>query len=198
MAINILEEIIKNLGLPPLKKVDPNTQAVIITTDKEKEHRLVQSIAPAAVAGLYDCVRSEEGLDFLTGNKSSPDWLQLFFAKNASEVKERLALYSDNSNDAVQTHFNAMAAEAVKILRNAATENERRSSIRNIVGTQRDFFLPYLPGELKIGLLLEDTTLDDRTNKMEGPVSSLMHKIETMITGQESQKDADQKRDNKM
>jgi hypothetical protein len=196
MAINILEEIIKNLGLPPLKKVDPNTQAVG-NTDKEKEHHLMQAIVPTAVAGLYDCVRSEEGLDFLTGNKSTSDWLQLFFA-NAPEVKERLALYSDNSNDAVQTHFNAVAAEAVKILRNAATENERRSSIRNIMGTQRDFFLPYLPAELKIGLLLEDTTLDDRTNKMQGPVSSLMHKIETMVTGQESQKDADRKRDEKM
>ena len=87
MAINILAEIIKNLGLPPLKKVDPNTQAVI-NTEKEREHRLVQAIAPTAVAGLYDSVRSEEGLDFLTGNKSSPDWLQLFFAKNATESRQ--------------------------------------------------------------------------------------------------------------
>ncbi len=198
MAINILEEIIKNLGLPALKKVDPNTQTVLIKEDQLKEHRLMQGIAPAAVAGLYDCVRSEEGLNFLTGNKSSLDWLQLFFTKNAPEVKERLALYSDNSKDAVQTHFNAVAAEAVKILRNAASEIDRRFSIRNIVGNQRDFFLLYLPAELKIGSLLEDTTLDDRTNKMEGPVSSLMHKIEKMVTGQESQEDANRKRDEKM
>ena len=198
MAINILEEIIKNLGLPPLNKVDPNTQTLVIKADQVKEHRLMQGIAPAAVAGLYDCVRSEEGLNFLTGNKTSLDWLQLFFAKNAVEVKERLALYSDNSKDAVQTHLNAVAAEAVKILREAASEHERRSSIRDIMGTQRDFFLSYLPAELKIGMLLEDTTLDDRTNKMEGPVSSLMHKIEKIVTGQESQEDANRKRDEKM
>lgn len=198
MAINILDELIKSLGLPELKKIDPNTQAVKINTDKAHEHRLMQAIAPAVVAGMYDCVRSVEGLDFLTGNKSTPDWLQLFFGNNAPEVKDRLALYSDNSTDAVQTHFNAVASEAVKILRDAATENKRRNSIRDIMGTQRDFFLPYLPGELKVGLLLEDTTLDDRTNKMEGPVSSLMHKIETMITGQESETDADRKRDEKM
>ncbi len=198
MAINILEELRKSLGLPELKKVDPNTQAVKINTDEEKEHSLMQAIAPAAVAGLYDCVRSEEGLDFLTGNKSTPDWLELFFGKNAPEVKERLALYSENSSDAVQTHFNAVALEAVKILRDAATEDKRRNSIRDIMGTQRDFFLPYLPAELKIGILLDDTTMDDRTNKMEGPVSTLMHKIETMITGQESETDADRKRDEKM
>ena len=198
MSINILEELRKNLGLPELKKVDPNTQAVKINTDKEKEHRLIQAIAPTVVAGLYDCIRSEEGLDFLAGNKTTPDWLELFFGKNAPEVKERLALYADNSNDAIQTHFNAVAFEAVKILRNAASEAEHRKSIRDIMGTQRDLFLPYLPAELKIGILLEDTTLDDRTNKMEGPVSTLMHKIETMITGQESKEDANRKRDEKM
>ena len=198
MAINILKELGKNLGLPELKKIDPNTQSVNINSDEEKEHRLVQAIAPAVVAGLYDCVRSEEGLDFLASNTTTPDWLELFFAKNAPEVKERLALYADNSSDAVQTHFNAIALEAVNIVRNAASADNRRVSIREIMGTQRDFFLPYLPAELKIGLLLEDTTLDDRTNKMEGPVSSLMHKIETMVTGQESQEDANKKRDEKM
>ncbi len=198
MAINILEELRKNLGMPALKKVDPNTQEVAITSDKEKENKLMQAIVPAAVAGMYDCARSEEGLNFLAGTSSTPDWLTLLFAKNAPEVKERLATYSDNTTYAVQTHFNSVAAEAVKILRNAATENDRRISIRNIAGAQRDWFLPYLPAELRIGKLLDDTTLDDRTNKMEGPVSTFMHKIETMITGQESVEDANKKRDEKM
>jgi len=31
---------------------------------------------------------------------------------------------------------------------------------------------------LQIGKLLNDSTLDDRTNKMEGPISGLMHAIE--------------------
>lgn len=195
MAINVLEELRKNLGLLALKKVDPNTQAVNITSDEEKEHRLVQAIVPTAVAGLYDCARSEEGLDFLASNNSTINWLELFFAKNTPEVKERLSLYADNSSDAVQTHFNAIASEAVKIVRDAASLDDRRVSIREIMGKQREYFLPYLPAELKVGLLLEDPTLDDRTNKMEGPVSSLMHKIETIATGQESQEDADKKRD---
>ncbi|MCY7291553.1 MAG: hypothetical protein LH615_05150 [Ferruginibacter sp.] len=198
MSINILEELRKNVGMPPLIKVDPNTQEVTITSDEEKENRLMQAIVPTAVAGIYDCARSEEGLDFLAGTSSTPDWLTLLFAKNAPEVRERLATYSDNTTDAVQTHFNSVAAEAVKILRKEATEKERRVSIRTITGTQRDWFLPYLPAELRIGKLLDDNTMDDRTNKMEGPVSSIMHKIETMITGQESEEDANKKRDEKM
>ena len=46
--------------------------------------------------------------------------------------------------------------------------------------------------------LLEDNTMDDRMNKMEGPVSSFMHKIETIFTSRESQEAADKKKDDKM
>ena len=198
MSVNILEELRKNVGMQALIKVDPNTQAVKVTSDDEKENRLMQAIVPAVVAGLYDCARSEEGLDFLAGTASTPDWLTLLFANNAPEVKERLVAYSDNSGDAVQTHFNSVAAEGAKILRTEASENDRRVSIREIAGAQRDLFLPYLPAELHIGKLLGDETMDDRTNKMVGPVSSFMHKIETLLTGQESKEDANRERDEKM
>lgn len=198
MSINILEELRKNLNLPALKKVDPNTQEVKIKTDEEREHKLIQAIAPAAVAGIYDGARSEEGLTFLAGTSSSSDWLSLLFGKNAPEVKKRISQYTDNSEEAVQTHFNMIAAEAVKILRANATGDDKKISIRNIAGAQRDWFLPYLPAELRIGTLLEDNTMDDRMNKMEGPVSSFMHKVETVFTGQESQEAADKKRDQKM
>ena len=198
MSINILEELVKNVGMPPLIKVDPNTQEVKPTSEKEKENKLMQAIVPTVVAGLYDCARSEEGLNFLAGTSSTPDWLTLLFAKNAAEVKQKLALYSDNSEDAVQTHFNSTAAEATKILRAASSENDRKTSIRNIAGAQRDWFLPYLPATLQIGKLLEDNTMDDRTNKMQGPVSTFMHKIETLLTGQESKEDANNTRNAKM
>lgn len=198
MSVNLLEELRKSLNLPPVKKVDPNTQEVEVKTDQEKEHKLIQAIAPSAVAGIYDAARSEEGLDFLAGTSSSPDWLSLLFGNNSNEVKSRIAAYTNNSEDSVQTHFNSVAAEAVKILRANATGDDKRISVRDIAGSQRDLFLPYLPAELRIGTLLEDNTMDDRMNKMEGPVSSLMHKVETIFTGQESQEDANKKRDEKM
>ncbi len=198
MAINILEELRSSINMGPLLKVDPNTLVVKATSNEEKENKLMQAILPSVVAGLYDCIRSEEGLDFLASTSSTHDWLTLFFAKNAFEVKQRLAQYSDNTEDAVQTHFNSVAAQGTKILRSNANEENRKVSIRNIMSSQRDFFLPYLPAELNIGLLLDDTTLDDRTNKMEGPVSTLMHKLETLLTGQESKEEANKKRDDKM
>ena len=152
---------------------------------------------PAAVAGIYDCARSEKGLNFLAGSESSPDYLSLFFGNNAPELLKNLENYTANSTDAIRTHFNSIAAETVKILREHASGNDKQASIRNIAGMQRKLFLPYLPAELRIGALLEDPTLDDRMNKMEGPVSGFMHRVENVF-GHESREEANRKRDSNM
>ncbi|MEO7924436.1 MAG: hypothetical protein ABIR30_12220 [Chitinophagaceae bacterium] len=47
---------------------------------------------------------------------------------------------------------------------------------------QRHNILVYLPAALNLGDLLKDESLDDRTNKMEGPVSNFMHKIEDILS----------------
>jgi hypothetical protein len=40
---------------------------------------------------------------------------------------------------------------------------------------------------MKMGDILNDEALDDRTNKMEGPVSGFMHRIENQLSkGDES------------
>ena len=49
--------------------------------------------------------------------------------------------------------------------------------------TQRNNILPYLPAALQTGKLLNENTLDDRTNKMKGPVSNFVHSIESMLSG---------------
>jgi len=197
MSVNLLEELKKRLDLPDIKKVDPNSQQVEVKTEKEKEFRLTQAIVPAAVAGVYDCARSEKGLAFLAGNDTPPDWLTLFFGNNADGVLKNLENYTGNSAESIRTHFNSVSAEAVKILREHAAGEDRQASIRNIAGMQRKLFLPYLPAELHIGALLEDETMDDRMNKMEGPVSGFMHRVEN-IFGRESRDEANKKRDAKM
>ena len=54
MATNIVDAIRKNLGYPPLQKVDPNIQE---TKDKHVESpvdMLAQAAIPAVTAGQYD------------------------------------------------------------------------------------------------------------------------------------------------
>jgi hypothetical protein len=52
------------------------------------------------------------------------------------------------------------------------------SSIRNFVSINKPIALLYLPPSLQLGDLLENNNLDDRTGKMEGPISNLMHRVE--------------------
>jgi hypothetical protein len=53
---------------------------------------------------------------------------------------------------------------------------------------QRNNILPFLPAELQMGELLHDNTLDDRTNKMEGPVSSIMRAIGGGFSNEDAEK----------
>ena len=48
---------------------------------------------------------------------------------------------------------------------------------------QRHNILLYLPAAMQMGDLLNDDTLDDRTNKMEGPISNFVHTIENKLSG---------------
>jgi hypothetical protein len=61
--------------------------------------------------------------------------------------------------------------------------------VKLFFSNQRNNILLYLPAELKMGELLHNDTLDDNTNKMEGPVSSLMQSIGSAfsnpVTGEE-------------
>ena len=63
-----------------------------------------------------------------------------------------------------------------------ATATNEDDNFKTLLTSQRHEILRYLPGKLKIGDLLNDESLEDNTNKMEGPVSSLMHKIENAFS----------------
>ena len=55
--------------------------------------------------------------------------------------------------------------------------------IRLFMSSQRHNILVHLPAALQLGDFLHDNAMDDRTNKMEGPVSNVMHTIENKLSG---------------
>ena len=78
----------------------------------------------------------------------------------------------------------------------------KRQVVKNILGAdasikevktyfsgQKNNILLYLPAVLNIGELLNDSTLDDKTNKMEGPLSSLMQNIGCLLYTSPSPRD---------
>lgn len=193
MSINLLEKVRENLGLPELKKIDPNTQQAKVDGNSDGEFRLSQAILPAVLSGIYNLSRTNEGVKQIADQDNTNSWAEIIFEKRVDEIVQNISAYAYTTEATAKNKINWVAATAVKIIREQAVEGDRLTSIKNIIGDQRNNILPFLPAELKVGDLLEDNTLDDRTNKMEGPLSSLMHKIESGFSGNETQEDATRK-----
>ena len=71
-----------------------------------------------------------------------------------------------------------IASESLRVVKERSVGIASRISIRNFVAKNKPDILLYLPPSLELGTILNNNNLDDRTGKMEGPVSSFMHKLE--------------------
>ena len=190
MSINLLTSVQENLGLPAIKKIDPNTQKVKVDDEGEKEFSLTQASLTSALAGIFNLAKSEEGLKIIGGKNISQNWATVIFGNNVDEIVKNIAAYASVDVARATGAVNKIAGEAIRLIREKIPGEKAEKEIRSLVSGQRDFVLPYLPAALGLGKLLDDNTLDDPTNKMEGPFSSLLHKIEKGFSGSETEEEA--------
>jgi hypothetical protein len=177
MSINILETVQQSLGYPALQKIDPNTQQVVADNKTPDEHKFSQAAIPAVLTALYKYVQSDAGAeDFLRGENSS-NWVSKIFDENKKEAIQKISAYAKQSNQDPVAKMNAIANEAAKVVKETLSADATIKDVKTFFSNQTNNILLYLPAELNMGEILHDTTLDDKTNKMEGPVSSLMQSI---------------------
>ena len=192
MAIDLLKTVQKNLGSPELKPIDPNTEEPTVD-NKPNANRLAQAVVPSVLAGIYKLAKSEQGIKQIASETGISDWMDIIFAANKQEVLKNILEYTFYNKEAIEEKMNIAATETIKLIRENCIQEEGLSGMKNFISSQRNNILPYLPPALHIGGLLDDTTIDDSTTKMEGPVSTLMHKIASGFTGSETQEEADNK-----
>ncbi len=182
MSINLLETVQQNLGYPALHKIDPNTQQVTADDKTPGEDKFSQAAIPAVLTGLYKYVQSDEGAaEFLKADHSM-NWVGKIFDDNRKEAIQTILAYAKQSDEEPLTKMNAIANEAVKVVKENLPAEAGIKDVKVFFSNQRNHILLYLPAALNMGELLHDTTLDDNTNKMEGPVSSLMQSIGSAFT----------------
>ena len=189
MSINLLETVQQNLGYPALQKIDPNTQQVVTDETTADEDKFSQAAIPAVLTGLYKYVQSDEGAEeFLRGDNSS-NWVEKIFDDNKKEAIQTISAYARQSNADPVAKMNAIANEAIKIVKENLPADAGIREVKVFLAGQKNDILLYLPAALNMGELLHDNTLDDNTNKMEGPISSLMQSIgaafSNPVTGEE-------------
>lgn len=176
MAINLIKTIQENLGYPALQKIDPNTDKPVYD-DAKPAHQFSQAAISAIVTGFYKFVQADEGAqEFLTADMNT-NWVSKIFSGNGSDVLQTVINYAGQTNEGTAEAMNRIATETVKVVKQNLPEHAGIKDVKTFFINQRNDILLYLPVELKMGELLHDNTLDDTTNKMEGPVSNLIKNI---------------------
>ncbi len=185
MPINLLETVQENLGYPPLQKIETNTQKVKDDMGLLPEQLFSQAAIPSVLIALSEYSQDTEQANHLLMAEASYEWSNVIFGDSRTDVMNAIALYCGKTTGNFIPELNEIGTEAVRVVK-AQTTPATVSSIQTILKEARNDVLPFLPPSLQIGVLLHDNTLDDGTNKMQGPISSLMQAIGGSFSGTDS------------
>ena len=175
--MNIVETIAKSLGYSDIQKIDPNTQQVTDGAPAHGTNSLGQATIPTVLLGIFDRLNQNQDISWLSTPASSGNWMPAIFGKRSAEVISHINAYTQIKTNSNIHDIEHIAGEAVRVVK----ENIQGKSDNDITGwaaTNRKDVLLYLPASIEMGKILKNENLDDRTNKMEGPISNLMHKLE--------------------
>src|ERR1700740_3695247 len=98
MSVNLITAIQENLGYPPLKKIDPNSQEVSIGKDDAITNKFSQAAIPAVLTALYRYVQTDEGAADVLNIKNSDNWTAKIFDDNRREAIQTITAYAKQSN----------------------------------------------------------------------------------------------------
>ncbi|HEX4375260.1 MAG TPA: hypothetical protein VHZ50_18285 [Puia sp.] len=173
--MNLVEIIQTNLGYPPIKKIDPNTSEPKDKQGNFESGSLAQAAIPVTILGLMNYIDENE-LNASELNPEIQDELDEIFARKSSEMVSGVATYSGNTEENTRHEMNFILKEAIRAVKEIKKDNS--APLHQFTVDQKANALLYLPISLHAGLVLGNDHIDDNTNKMEGPVSSVMHNIE--------------------
>lgn len=176
MSVNLLQQAQQLLGYPALQKIDPNTGS-IISGNEARPNSFSQAAIPAVLTALYKYVQSDKGSELVLRGNPSTDWAGKIFHESRQDAVEKIRSYADAGSENAMAKLNEIATTAVSVVKSNLSDTATIKEVKSFFLNQRNNILPYLPPELNLGDLLNDDTIDDNVNKMEGPISSLMNSI---------------------
>lgn len=182
MSINIVDIIQKRTPYPPLKKIDPNTQDILDKGSCTASDLMGQAAIPAVLTGIYKHSRNDAEAFIILHPDNEDNLLAFLFNEKDSEVIANIAAYAGVSEERASGELETIATHAITVIKEFLGRETTPQKLKSFMNDQRHHILVYLPGSLQMGDLLKDEGLDDRTNKMEGPVSNMMHKIENKFS----------------
>ena len=150
---------------------------------------LPQAAIPTVLLGLYKFSRTEEGNTQLLKGELQNKLLKTIFGNKTQQVIDTVASNTGNTTEFTADKLENIAWEALKITKEDLTAQPTDANVKTYLADQRHNILVHLPASLQLGELLNDDTIDDKTHKMEGPVSSAMHWIEKLFPSSDRKKE---------
>jgi hypothetical protein len=178
MQLNLVKELQKYMGTN-INKIDPNTQDLREEDFAHRYDKLAQASVPTVLTVLYKYTHMKDGGATLLKRETSGDVFEEMLGPSYTEVVSKVADYSGFSETYSAGVLDNLALEAVKLVREHANNDPVKAQA--LLADQRHEIFTHLPASIELGKALDDTTIDDRTNKMEGPVSNLLHTIENIF-----------------
>ena len=189
MSINLIDAIQTNLEFPVLQKIDPNTQEVKKPDDVSPSDFIGQAAIPTVLLGLYRYSRTPEGNAAIVNGTFNTNPLDAIFGDVKEAVINKVSHYTNNAVEYTSMQMEKIAKEAVRLVQENIKGVTSDNAVTSFLSDQRTNILTCLPAELQIGELLQDNTIDDRTHKMEGPMSGAMHWIEKLFSSSDRKKE---------
>ena len=91
--------------------------------------------------------------------------------------------------DQAEAVMDEVADESIRFVWNELGSTRNAENIQAYFTSQKQSILKRLPEDLQMGELLNDTTVDDRTNKMEGPASGLAQSLSNLFSATGTKKE---------
>ena len=184
MSVNLVQALAQSEGIQLLPKINPNTQDARISPDL-----LLQAVIPSVLVGFYKFTKDEKMAATICGSGSLVNWEDILFADQKKQLVGKIAAYSGSSEEMTKRCIAATIQKCISLFcEHTKSLPSSGIEINKMLTDQRNNILQHLPAAIEIGKILNDTTLDDSTNKMDGPVSGLMHSIEKSFSGSEPKK----------
>ena len=187
MSINLIKILAQKQGQPELPPVDPNTQE-ISTASRTYTDKLVQAAIPVVLTGMYKYSRDIHQADQLIDENFGRQWQDKLFGESQELIIAEVAYYAGVSRGEADAKLKEVFSQAVDVIKSNISSPDA-NAIAGLFTGQRNNLLTHLPAAIGIGGYLNDDSLDDRTNKMHGPVSSFMHTVEKVFSSPEDPED---------
>lgn len=165
--MNLVTAVQKAYGFNAFDKINPNRQDKTVHAGRQ---HYTQVATITVLTGLYNYGSTENGAKELF-RLNADQLLNRFFQPKEKEIINVVSKYGNEPVDDTNILMKEIAVSATGIVKKYLGPSASDSHIMSFIAGQRHHILVFLPQDLGLGDLLNNNLLEDRTNKMEGPVS---------------------------